>query len=103
MGLFDLPHVLYMVISALLTAGGLVAAAYLCKTQRQKDFLLRFFCNHHRYHPLQQPLGGLFHHGYGRTGKQSSLARLPLQYRYVAFAHRRLHKKSGRHSFQDDC
>ncbi|MBQ8352842.1 MAG: YwaF family protein [Clostridia bacterium] len=43
MGLFDLPHVLYMVISALLTAGGLVAAAYLCKTQRQKDFLLRFF------------------------------------------------------------
>ncbi len=43
MGLFDLPHVLYMVISAVITAGGLVAAAYLCKTQRQRDFVLRFF------------------------------------------------------------
>ena len=40
--LFDVPHILYMVISALLTAGGLVAAAFFCKTQKQKDFLLRF-------------------------------------------------------------
>ena len=39
--MFDLPHVLYMLISAVLTAGGLVAAAFLCKTQRQKDAILK--------------------------------------------------------------
>lgn len=39
--LFDIYHILYMVISGLLTAGGLIAAAYFCKTQKQKDFILR--------------------------------------------------------------
>lgn len=39
--LFDIYHILYMVISGLLTAGGLIAAVYFCKTQKQKDFVLR--------------------------------------------------------------
>ena len=39
--MFDLPHILYMLISAVLTASGLVSAAFLCKTQRQKDAILK--------------------------------------------------------------
>lgn len=39
--MFDLPHILYMVISGILTAGGLYAAARFCKEQKQKDIILK--------------------------------------------------------------
>lgn len=39
--MFDLPHILYMLISGILTAAGLYAAARLCKTQRAKDIVLK--------------------------------------------------------------
>lgn len=41
--LFDTPHILYMVISAVITAGIMVLAFFFLKTQRAKDFLLKFF------------------------------------------------------------
>ena len=41
--LFDLPHILYMVISAVITACILVAAKFLIKKQKSKDFFLRFW------------------------------------------------------------
>ena len=39
--MFDLPHILYMLITAILTAIGLIAAARFCKTQSQKDRVLK--------------------------------------------------------------
>ena len=39
--MFDLPHILYMIISALLTVFGLIVAVRFCKTQSQKDFVLK--------------------------------------------------------------
>ena len=39
--MFDTTHILYMVISAVITAGLLVLAARLCKEQKQKDTVLK--------------------------------------------------------------
>lgn len=41
--LFDTPHILYMVISAVITAGIMVLAYFFLKSQKSKDFLLKFF------------------------------------------------------------
>ena len=41
--LFDIPHILYMVISAIITACILVAAAFLIKTKKGKESFLRFW------------------------------------------------------------
>ncbi len=41
--LFDLYHILYMVISGLLTAGILILAAFLIKKQKTKDLFLKFW------------------------------------------------------------
>lgn len=41
--LFDLPHILYMVISAIITGAIMVAAAFLLKSQRSKDSFLKFW------------------------------------------------------------
>lgn len=41
--LFDTPHILYMVISAVITAGIMVLAFFFLKSQKAKDFLLKFF------------------------------------------------------------
>lgn len=39
--LFGLEHILYMVISAVVTAVGLIALTFLCKTQSRKDLVLK--------------------------------------------------------------
>lgn len=41
--LFDKTHILYMVISAIITAGIMVFAFFLLKSQKSKDILLKFF------------------------------------------------------------
>ena len=41
MNLFDLPHTLYVLISGLLTAVGLILTAKYCRTQKQKDVVLK--------------------------------------------------------------
>ncbi|MBQ8545977.1 MAG: hypothetical protein IJ437_03440 [Clostridia bacterium] len=41
--LFDLPHILYMVFSGIVTAGILITASFLIKKQTSKDWFLRFW------------------------------------------------------------
>ena len=41
--LFDLPHILYMVFSGMITAGILISASFLIKKQGSKDWFLRFW------------------------------------------------------------
>lgn len=41
--LFDLTHILYMILSGIITAGILVAASFFIKTQKSKDLFLRFW------------------------------------------------------------
>lgn len=41
--LFDLPHILYMVISVVITGAIMVAAAFLLKNQKSKDSFLKFW------------------------------------------------------------
>lgn len=41
--LFDTPHILYMVVSGIVTAVIMVLASFFLKSQKAKDFLLKFF------------------------------------------------------------